>query len=762
MKPPAAAKLLAVLAIIMVPCGCEQKSHDDIQLSSPPLNDEDETSVTMLEKRLDYPNTRRADQTDDYFGTQVADPYRWLEDPDSPETREWIKAENDVTFAYLHSIPQRGPIARRLTKLWDYEKFGVPSQRAGRFLYTHNDGLQNQSVLLVSDALESPPRVLLDPNTLSSDGTVALAGYSLSEDGRRLAYGLAKAGSDWQEWLVRDVGSGQDTDDHLRWIKFSGISWDHASEGFYYSRYDEPKKDAELTGVNYYQKLYYHRLGTPQSEDKLIYERPDEKEWGFGGRVTDDGRYLIISVWRGTEPKSQVFYLDLEASAEKAEAKEKKPANKVVELVKGFDARYDFVGNEGSVFWLRTDLDAPRSRVIAVDCAAPVREKWQEVIPQGSDVLDDVEAVGDVFVASYLKDAHSQVRVFDLGGKHLRDVELPGLGTAAGFSGRRQDRETFYAFTSMTLPSSVYRYDLASGKSTLFRTPKVDFNPDDYVTRQVFYKSKDGTRVPMFLTHKRGFEPTGSTPTLLYGYGGFNIPLTPTFTSSRIVWLEMGGMYAMPNLRGGGEYGRDWHEAGMKLHKQNVFDDFIAAAEYLIANKYTSNKQLAISGRSNGGLLVGAAMTQRPDLFAAALPGVGVMDMLRFQKFTIGWAWVSEYGSSDNAQDFANLRAYSPLQNIKPETAYPATLITTADHDDRVVPAHSFKFAAALQAAQAGDAPVLIRIETSAGHGAGTPTDKQIEEHVDNYSFMLRALGMKLPADFPDPGKTADRDSPSR
>lgn len=686
---------------------------------------------------MKYPDARRGNEVDDYHGTKVADPYRWLEDPNTDEVKAWIKAENEVTNAFLDAIPERAAIGARLTKLWDYEKFGVPTVRGGQYFYSRNDGLQNQSVLYVASSLDATPSVLLDPNQLSADGTVALTGYELSDDGRLMAYGLAKAGSDWQEWRVRDVATARDTDDHLQWVKFSGASWAHDGSGFYYSRYDEPAKDAEFTSVNYFQKLYFHKLGTPQSADALIYERRDEKEWQFHGEVTEDGRYLVIHVSRGTERKNQIFYRDLSQAD-----------GKVVELLTGWDAEYGFVGNDGPLFWFVTDSSAPRNRLVAIDTREPARDRWREMIAEADSVLDGVRVVGDRFIASYLTDAHTQIKSFELSGKLRGEVKLPGLGTASGFGGRQHDTETFYSFTSFTVPSTIYRYDLKTDTSSVFRAPKVAFQPDDYETRQVFYQSKDGTRVPMFITLKRGTPLDGRQPTLLYGYGGFNISLTPAFSVSRAVWLEMGGVYAVPNLRGGGEYGRAWHEAGMKEHKQNVFYDFIAAAEYLIAQKYTSPQHLAISGGSNGGLLVGACMTQRPELFAATLPKVGVMDMLRFQKFTIGWAWVSEFGTAENAAEFPALFKYSPLHNIKAGTHYPATMVETADHDDRVVPAHSFKFAAALQAGQGGTAPTLIRIETSAGHGAGTPTKKLIDEATDSYAFLLKVLGMKLPAGF--------------
>ncbi|MBD6618641.1 S9 family peptidase [Komarekiella sp. 'clone 1'] len=693
------------------------------------------------EKRLSYPSCRKSNQVDNYHGTLVADPYRWLEDPESEETKTWIEAQNKVTFGYLSEIPVREKIKQRLTKLWDYEKYGIPFKEGEslqdgstkRYFYFKNDGLQNQSVLYTLETLDAEPRVLLDPNKLSEDGTVALAGLSISEDGKLLAYGLSTSGSDWQEWKVRDVETGEDLEDHLKWIKFSGASWTHDHQGFFYSRYDEPNEKTQLEDVNYYQKLYYHQLSKTQSEDVLIYHRPDQKEWGFSGDVTEDGRYLIISVWLGTDPKNLVFYKDLT-----------NPNAEVVELVNQFEADYSFIDNDDSVFYFRTDLNAPRGRVIAIDTKNPASANWQEIIPQSAETLESVGILNNQFVADYLQDAYTQIKIFDLKGAFIREVKLPGIGSAGGFGGKRDDTETFYSFTSFTTPGTIYRYNMVTGKSEVFRQPKVDFNPDDYETKQVFYHSKDGTQMPMFITHKKGIQLDGNNPTYLYAYGGFNASMTPSFSVSLLVWLEMGGVYAMPNIRGGGEYGEEWHQAGMKEKKQNVFDDFIAAAEWLIANKYTKPAKLAIAGGSNGGLLVGACMTQRPDLFGAALPAVGVMDMLRFHKFTIGWAWTSEYGSPDNPEDFKTLYAYSPLHNIKPGTAYPATLITTADHDDRVVPAHSFKFAAALQAAQTGDAPTLIRIETKAGHGAGKPTAKIIEEASDKWAFLVRTLDVEV------------------
>jgi prolyl oligopeptidase len=693
-------------------------------------------STALLSAQTDaplvYPKAKTVDQVDDYHGVKVADPYRWLEDTDSADTHAWVEAENKLTFSYLNKIPYREAIRERLLKLVNYERFTTPEQEGGRYFYEHNNGLQNQNVLFVTDSLTGEPRVLLDPNTLSSDGTVALAGNAITDDGKLMAYGTESSGSDWMEWHVRDVDTGKDLPDDIKWVKFSGASWTKDDKGFFYSRYDEPKGTA-LREANYFQKLYYHELGTPQSQDKLIYERPDNKQLLFGGAVTDDGRYLVIEVSQGTSPKTRVYYKDLT-----------QPDSQVVKLLDDFDARYSFVDNDGPVFWIQTDLDAPRGRLIAIDTQHPERKNWKTVVPQSTDTLEESDVVDNKFLMRYLKDAKTEVRVYDLKGKFLRNVDLPGIGTADGFHGKRSYKETFYSFTSFVSPTTIYRYDPAAGKSTVFRRPKVDFDPSQYETTQVFYHSKDGTRVPMFLTYKKGLKRDGQNPTLLYAYGGFDISLTPFFSVPNLVWLEMGGIYAQPNLRGGGEYGEEWHLAGTKAHKQNVFDDFFAAAEWLIDNKYTSRPKLAIRGASNGGLLIGAALTQRPDLFGAALPEVGVMDMLRFQKFTIGWAWTSDYGSSDNAEDFKWLYAYSPLQNLKPGTKYPPTMISTADHDDRVVPGHSFKFAATMQADQAGPAPVLIRIETKAGHGGGKPISKIIDETADEWAFVAHNLGMNV------------------
>ncbi len=689
---------------------------------------------------VSYPETRRTDQADDYYGTRVADPYRWLEDTDSPETAQWVEAQNRVTFGYLESLPQRDAIERRLTEVWNYPKYGVPFKEGGQYFSFQNSGLQNQSVLYVQPSLSAESRVLLDPNTFSADGTVALSTLSVSDDGRYLAYGTSSGGSDWQQLHVRDVTTGRDLPDELNWVKFSGAAWTEDGEGFFYSRFPEPEGNA-LTTQNLNNRLYYHRVGTPQPADVQVYERPDQPEWRFFPQVTDDGRYLILNTSYQTS-RNNLGYIDL------GDSRKPNVTGPVRELVTGFDANYSIVGNDGPVFYVLTDKDAPKGRVIAIDTRDPAPSRWRTVIPEGTDVLQNVGLVADRFVASYLHDAADQIRMFSLQGQPLGQVELPTLGSVGGFSGKRSDTEAFYSFTSFLYPSTVYRYDFATGESTVFRAPDVAFDPGDYETRQVFYASKDGTRVPMFITHRKGMEMDGNNPTLLYAYGGFNISLTPSFSPANLVWLEMGGVYAVPNLRGGGEYGEEWHLAGTKERKQNVFDDFIAAAEYLVREGYTRPNKLAIAGGSNGGLLVGATLNQRPDLFGAALPAVGVMDMLRFHKFTVGKAWTADYGSSDDPEGFRYLYPYSPLHNIQPGTCYPATLVTTADHDDRVVPGHSFKYAATLQHAQACGNPALIRIETRAGHGAGKPTSKQIEEVADKWAFLVRALDAQptLPA----------------
>jgi prolyl oligopeptidase len=676
-----------------------------------------------------YPQTKKVDQVDDYNGVKVSDPYRWLESTDSDESRAWIQAENKLTNSYLETIPQRAQIKSRLTELWNYEKYSAPFKVGSHYIYSKNDGLQNQSVLYITDSINDPGRVFFDPNKLSSDGTAALSGSSFTQDGKLWAYGVAVAGSDRTEWKVMDVETGKLLSDTLRPNRQGGVAWLKDNSGFFYSRFPDAQEGAELKGNNFGQKLYFHALGGPQDRDYVVYE-PDDKEYFVGSQVSEDGRYLLVSVGKGTSPKNMVYFFDLSQTGGRPQA-----------LVDKLEANYSFIGNDGSVFYFQTDKDAPLAKIVKIDVAKD--KNWSVVVPEAKETLQGVDFINNQFVLNYLKDAYTQIKIVDTNGKFVRSVSLPGIGSAGGFGGKRLDTETFYSYSSFNAPPTIYRYDMKTGKSELFRQAKVRFNPADYVVKQVFYPSKDGTKVPMFIVHKKGIKLDGNNPTLLYGYGGFNIPSTPGFSVSRVVWMEMGGVYAVANIRGGSEYGEAWHDAGTKLKKQNVFDDFIAAGEWLIANKYTSNKKLAIQGGSNGGLLVGAVLNQRPDLFAAALPAVGVMDMLRFPKFTIGWAWTSDYGSPDNPDEFAAIYKYSPYHNVKAGTKYPATLITTADHDDRVFPAHSFKYTAAMQAAQAGDAPILIRIETKAGHGAGKPTAKIIEEQADIYGFLFKNLGMK-------------------
>jgi prolyl oligopeptidase len=739
------------------------------------------SAQTTAKPQLTYPAAVRDTQVDVYHGTTIADPYRWLEDVDAPATKAWVDAETRLTDSFLASIPERTAIKNRLTQLWNYARFSAPSKENDRYFYFQNTGLQNQSVLYVQDGRNSAPRVLLDPNTLSPDGTVALSGTAASDDARYLAYGISTSGSDWQELHVRSVETGRDLTDVLKWVKFSGISWTHDNKGFFYSRYDEPTSGNKMTSTNRNHKLYYHRIGQPQSRDELVYDRPDQPDWLFDGTVSDDGQYLIITVSQGTDVRTRLYFVDLDNPG--------KPqiGNPVVRLIDRLDAEYSFIGNRKTMFYVRTDKNAPRGRIVAISIDNAREERWNTIIPENRDALVSATMAGDDIVANYLQDAHSSVRFYSASDNDRRDrnrqqrperrdpgssiyddtstapllirerqqalgggytyrgeLALPGIGSVNQIHGRQGDDELFYSFTSFLYPTTVYRYDLDSRRSEVFRTAKVaEFDPTLYETRQVFYTSRDGTRVPMFISAKKGIKLDGTNPTLLYAYGGFNISMTPSFSAANLAWLEMGGIYAQANIRGGGEYGKAWHEAGMLANKQNVFDDFIAAAEYLIKEKYTSTPKLAIRGGSNGGLLVGAVMTQRPELFGAALPEVGVMDMLRFQKFTIGWAWTSDYGSSDDPEQFKYLRAYSPLHNIKPGTCYPPTLAFTADHDDRVVPGHTFKFVATMQAAQGCSNPILVRIETKAGHGAGKPTTKLIDETADRLAFLVKALHIR-------------------
>ncbi len=677
--------------------------------------------------KLEYPVAKQVEQYDNYHGTQVADPYRWLEDDNAADTQDWVKQQQALAEQYFASIPSREPLRNRIGELWNYARFGAPFKHGERTFFFKNDGLQAQSVLYVSEGAEAP-RVLLDPNALSSDGTVALSGVTVSPDGELMAFGVSRSGSDWQEWQIMRVASGEVLDDKIEWVKFNEPVWDASASGLYYARYDEPEADTALQGANYFQKLYFHRLGTAQHEDTLIYHRPDQKEWGFVSTLSDDGNYLILTVWQGTDNRNRLFYKDLANNGP------------VVELIQQKEAEYNFLGNDGSLFYFKTNLDAPNGRIIAIDTRQPEKPHWREIVAEQADAIDSVKLVGQQLVINYLTDVLSQLRVYDLNGKLIRALEMPGKGRVSGLSAKREDSALYFLFNSYLQPTTVYKYALADGRISSEFSPTVAYNPDDFISEQVFYPGKDGTQIPMIISYKRGLVRDSANPTMLYGYGGFNISITPRYSPAVIAWLELGGVYAVANLRGGSEYGEAWHEAGMQHDKQTVFDDFIAAADYLIAQKYTQPSKLGIYGRSNGGLLIGAALTQRPDLFAAAAPAVGVLDMLRFHRFTIGWAWTSEYGSADNAEDFPVLYAYSPLHNLTPR-AYPATMVMTADHDDRVVPAHSFKFTAQLQAVQQSEAPVIARIESKAGHGAGKPTAMRIAEWTDLFSFMLVNMG---------------------
>ncbi|WP_349316997.1 prolyl oligopeptidase family serine peptidase [Chitinophaga sp. MM2321] len=679
---------------------------------------------------ITYPETKKVDTIDDYHGTKIADPYRWLEDDNSAETKAWVNAENKVTQTYLSAIPFRNEIKKRLEVLWNYPKSGAPVKHGNYFYFYKNDGLQNQAVLYRSATLGGTPEVFIDPNKLSAAGTTALGSTSFSKDGKYVAYLLSKAGSDWQEGFVMDVETKEIRPDKLEWVKFSGLSW--KGNGFYYSRYDKPDEQGKLSGKNEFQQVYYHQLGDPQDKDVLIYVDKAHPLRNAGVSVTEDERFLLLYTTEGTSGR-EVWYRDLQNPAQKEFAL----------LVKGFDYEPGVIDNDGGKLLVLTNHGAPNYKVVLIDPANPAEANWKTIVPEKKDALQDVGNAGGKLFLSYLKDAATKVYQYDYSGQLEHEITLPGIGTAGGFNGKKEDKELFYTYTSFVVPPAVYKYEIGSGTSTLFNKAEVKFNPDEYETRQVFFTSKDGARVPMFLSAKKGVKKDGNNPVLIYGYGGFNIPQTPAFSISNLYFMEQGGIYAVVVLRGGSEYGEAWHKAGMLDKKQNVFNDFIGAAEYLVKTKYTNPTKIAIRGGSNGGLLVGACMTQRPELFKVALPAVGVMDMLRFQKFTIGWAWAVEYGSSDDADQFKYLVKYSPLHNLKPGTSYPATLITTADHDDRVVPAHSFKFAATLQACNAGPNPTLIRIETQAGHGAGKPTSKLIEEATDIWAFTLYNLGMK-------------------
>ncbi|MDH7446220.1 prolyl oligopeptidase family serine peptidase [Aquimarina sp. 2201CG14-23] len=694
-------------------------------------NDESKVETAKTIIPLNYPETKKVDSVDTYFDVKVKDPYRWLEDDRSEETENWVTEQNKVTFGYLDSIPFRDQLKKRLSGLWNYEKVGAPFKEGDYTYFYKNDGLQNQYVIYRFKNEGDEPEVFLDPNTFSEDGTTSLGGASFSDNGKLLAYAISEGGSDWRKVIVKNVETKEIIEDTLVDIKFSGMSWKE-NEGFYYSSYDKPK-GSELSAKTDQHKVYYHKLGTPQKEDKLVFGgTPEEKHRYIGGRVTKDNRYLVISASISTSG-NKLFIKDLT-----------KPNSKLVTILDNTDSDTYVIDNVGSKLYLVTNLNAPNQKIVTTDASNPTPENWKDFIPETENVLSPSTG-GGFFFAEYMVDAVSKVLQYDYDGKLIRDVELPGVGSVGGFGTKKEETELYYSFTNYKTPGSIYKYNIAEGTSTLYRKPKIDFNPENYESKQVFYNSKDGTKVPMIITHKKGVTLTGKNPTILYAYGGFNISLTPSFSIANAVWMEQGGIYAVPNLRGGGEYGKKWHDAGTKMQKQNVFDDFIAAAEYLIDNNYTSSEYLAIRGGSNGGLLVGATMTQRPDLMKVALPAVGVLDMLRYHTFTAGAGWAYDYGTAeDDKQMFQYLKGYSPVHNVKEGVQYPATLVTTGDHDDRVVPAHSFKFAAELQAKQNGTNPTLIRIETNAGHGAGTPVAKTIEQYADIFSFTLYNMGYEV------------------
>jgi len=688
---------------------------------------------------VEYPDTVRTDHTDTYHDTVVADPYRWLEDDvrESEDVKNWVDSQNEVTFAYLESIEEREAIRARLETLWDFDRYGLPEKKGGRYFYSFNDGLQNQSVIYTQKTLEDEPQLLVDPNTWSDDGTIALSSYYPGPNGKHFAYLIQESGSDWRSVGVMDIESGEVLSDKLEWLKFTMLAWKADGSGFFYSRFPVIESEEKFQALNINNAVYFHRLGDAQEDDVLVFEEPDHPEQRFYGQVTDDGHYLVITAAIGTDDRYQMTYLDLQA--EGAEP---------VTLIEGFDYDYTLAGNIESELFFRTNNGAPRGRLIAIDVENPEPKNWREIIPQEKDVLSKVSLVGGRVIGQYMQDAWSLIRVFHTNGEFMGAVNLPGIGSASGFDGTMDDPETFYRYQSYDTPDTIYRLDTETGAGSVFKRAMVDFDSNDYMVSQVFYESKDGTRVPMFIAHRKDVVPDGNRPTMLYGYGGFNISMTPKFSTAILGWMELGGIYASANLRGGGEYGEEWHQGGTKLNKQNVFDDFIAAAEYLIAENYTNSDKLAIFGGSNGGLLVGAVTNQRPELYAAAIPAVGVMDMLRYHKFTAGRYWVDDYGSSDDPEEFKALYAYSPYHNTKKGTHYPAVMATTADTDDRVVPGHSFKYAAAIQAAQAGDKPVLIRIESKAGHGAGVATEKVIQGYADRWAFLVENLDMQLPEGY--------------
>ena len=686
------------------------------------------SAQSQNQSKVNYPETKKVDTVTDYFGTEVKDPYRWLEDDRSEETENWVKRQNEVTFDYLENIPYRNKLKERLTKLWDYEKLSAPFTEGGKIYFFKNDGLQNQSVLYRRESEEAEAKVFLDPNKFSEDGTTSLAGMSFSEDGKKLAYAISEGGSDWRKIIVMNADDKKILGDTIKDVKFSGISW-KGNEGFYYSSYDKPD-GSELSAKTDQHKLYYHKLGTPQSDDQIIFGNSEaQKRRYVGGSVTEDNRYLIISA-RNSTSGGELYMMDLQ-----------KENPELVTILDNQDTDSYVIENEGSKLFIVTNLDAPNKKIVTVDASDPSPENWEDFIPETEHVLSPSTG-GGYFFTEYMVDAISKVKQYDYDGKLVREVELPGVGSAGGFGAKKDKDVLYYSFTNYVTPGTIYKYDIENGTSEVYNKPTIDFDPEQFTSEQVFYESKDGTKIPMIITYKKGTQLNGKNPTILYGYGGFNVSLTPGFSTAMSVWLEQGGVYAVPNLRGGGEYGKAWHDAGTKLKKQNVFDDFIAAAEYLIDNDYTSSDYLAVRGGSNGGLLVGATMTQRPDLMKVALPAVGVMDMLRYHTFTAGAGWAYDYGTSeDNKEMFQYLYNYSPVHSVEAGTEYPATLVTTGDHDDRVVPAHSFKYAAELQDKQEGTNPTLIRIETNAGHGAGKPTSKIIEEYADIFGFTLFNMG---------------------
>ena len=682
------------------------------------------------QNRFEYPETKKGDVTDNYFGTEVPDPYRWLEDDRSKETEEWVKAENAVTDSFLNSIPFRNQIRNRLEELWNYTRMSAPSKEGDLYFYSYNDGLQDQNIIYVKKSLDGKGEVFLDPNKFSDDGKVALTNFSVSDDGKYVVYGISRGGSDWNEFFVKEIESGKVLKDHLTWIKFSTISW--VEDGFYYNRFDEPKEGEQLKGVNTGSRICFHKIGTPQTEDIIIYQDPANPGYSFRSSISKDKQYLIINCFESTTGNS-IYLKNL-----KSKGKE------VVRMVDNFENDYTYIGSIKNKLYFFTNYQAPMYKLIEVDAEKPLAENWKDVIPENKEqVMRGCQFAGDYLLADYLHDASSVLELYDINGNKIHDISLPGIGTVSGISSSQSHDEIFYGFSSFNIPGEIYSYNPETNESSVYFKPETKFDSEKYVTSQIFYESKDGTKIPMFIVHKKGLKMDGKRPTLLYGYGGFNVTYTPGFSVRYTTWLENDGIFALANIRGGGEYGEEWHQAGTILNKQNVFDDFIAAAEYLIDNKYTSSKRLTALGGSNGGLLIGAVINQRPELFAVAIPAVGVLDMLRYHKFTIGYYWITDYGSSDDPEQFEYLYKYSPLHNIKGNLKYPAVLVTTADHDDRVVPAHSFKYIATLQEKYRGKNPVMIRIESDAGHSAGKPISMQIDEYADMWSFAFYNMGVE-------------------